>query len=327
MRLLISIAALGEGDYLLTGTDRMQERPVQALIDSLGQIGVQAKSVNHNGCPPLIVTGRPVKGGRVAIDCSVSSQFLSSLLLMAPLTANGMEIEVCQGPVSKPYIDLTVDIMNGFGVKVDRTGYDHFWVAGGQSYRAGTYSVESDVSNASYFWAAGAITGKSIKVFGIRENSLQGDLKILGLFEKMGCRVDFELDGITVTGGKLKSITTDMGDMPDMVPTLAVVAAFADGTTCIRNVAHLKTKECDRLAAIITELNAMNIHARSSGEDLLIEGGLPTAAEIETYNDHRIAMSFAVAGLRAHGTRIRNPSCVGKSFPSFWDVFGTLQKQ
>ncbi len=200
MRLLISIAALGQGDYLLTGTPRMQERPVQALIDSLGQIGVSARSVNRNGCPPLIITGAVVKGGRVDIDCSVSSQFLSSLLLMAPMTVDGLKIDVRRGPVSRPYIDLTVDIMQQFGVTVTREGYDHFEVPGGQVYRAGIYTVESDVSNASYFWAAGAITGKSIKVIGIRKDSLQGDLGILHLFEKMGCRVVCEQDGITVRG-------------------------------------------------------------------------------------------------------------------------------
>ena len=326
MRLLISMAALGQGNYLLTGTPRMQERPVQALIDSLVQIGVPARSIHHNGCPPLMVTGDVVGGGHVTIDCSISSQFLSSLLLMAPITQNGLDIQISQGPVSKPYIDLTIAIMQGFGVQVERNGYDHFRVTGKQHYRAGEYVVEPDVSNASYFWAAGAVTGKAVKVSGIHGDSLQGDLHILRLFEDMGCQVIEEADGITVIGGLLKSIETDMGDMPDMVPTMAVVAAYAEGTSCIRNVAHLKAKECDRLAAVITELKAMGIKAHSSGEELYIQGGQPIAAEIETYNDHRIAMSFAVAGLRAPGTRIRNPACVGKSFPSFWQVFEKLQQ-
>jgi 3-phosphoshikimate 1-carboxyvinyltransferase len=151
-------------------------------------------------------------------------------------------------------------------------------------------------------------------------------LKILQLFEEMGCRVRFEHDGIAVSGGELKPIVTDMGDMPDMVPTVAVVAAFARGTTCIKNVAHLRAKECDRLDAVIKELTSMGIAAHGSGEDLFIQGGQPLAAEIETYNDHRIAMSFAVAGLRAPGTRIRNPACVEKSFPNFWEVYKTLLK-
>ncbi|MGD9332999.1 MAG: 3-phosphoshikimate 1-carboxyvinyltransferase, partial [Desulfobacterales bacterium] len=258
------------------------------------------------------------------IDCSMSSQFLSSLLLMAPLTDTGLQINVCRGPVSKPYVDLTIDIMQQFGVTLHRQGYATFDIAGGQAYRAGTYTVEPDVSNASYFWAAGAITGKAIKVGGINQNSLQGDLKILPLFKKMGCQLQFERDGITVKGDSLVGIEADMGDMPDMVPTVAVVAAFAEGTTCIRNIAHLRAKECDRLEAVRRELEAMGIATRSTGDDLTIRGGRPVAAEIETYNDHRIAMSFAVAGLGAPGTRIRNPSCVEKSFPGFWQVLETL---
>jgi 3-phosphoshikimate 1-carboxyvinyltransferase len=324
MRLLMSIAALGQGDYLLTGTKRMQERPVQALLDSLWQIGVPARSLKQNGCPPLVITGGMATGTRVDIDCSVSSQFLSSLLLMAPKTVEGLQIHVRRGAVSRPYIDMTVNIMQTFGVVVAREAYDHFNITGRQRYYPGTYAVESDVSNASYFWAAGAITGKSIKVLGIRGDSLQGDLKILQLFEEMGCRVRFEQDGITVTGGALTAIETDMGDMPDMVPTVAVVASFTRGTTCIKNVAHLRAKECDRLDAVIRELKAMGIAAHSSGDDLYIEGGQPRAAEIETYDDHRIAMSFAVAGLRAPGTRIRNPACVEKSFPNFWEVYTSL---
>lgn len=326
MRLLIPIAALGRGDYLLTGTPRMQERPVQALLDALGQIGVTARSVNANGCPPLVVTGGTIGGGRVAIDCSLSSQFLSGLLLMAPLSREGLDIEVSRGPVSKPYVDLTVDILQRFGVSVTRSGYDRFEVPGSQTYRAGTHAVEPDVSNASYFWAAGAITGRSISVRGIPQHSLQGDMQLLPLLERMGCRIARDADGITVTGGPLMGIEADMGDLPDMVPTLAVVAAFAQGTSRIRNVAHLKAKECDRLAAVIKELGTMGIAARSTGEDLIIEGGRPKAAEIETYNDHRIAMSFAVAGLRAPGTRIRNPGCVEKSFPNFWETYETLFK-
>ncbi|MCB2170005.1 MAG: 3-phosphoshikimate 1-carboxyvinyltransferase [Deltaproteobacteria bacterium] len=326
MRLLISLAALGQGEYLLTGTRRMQERPVQALLYSLGQIGVPARSLNQNGCPPLLITGGKVNGTHVDIDCSISSQFLSSLLLMAPNTDGGLQIDVRRGPVSRPYIDMTVDIMQQFGVAVEREGYEHFMVPGRQQYCPGNYTVESDVSNASYFWAAGAITGKLIKVLGIQGDSLQGDLKILHLFEEMGCQVRFEQDGIAVAGEALKPIEADMGDMPDMVPTVAVVAAFARGTSCIKNVAHLRAKECDRLDAVIKELKSMGIVAHSSGDDLYIEGGQPLAAEIETYNDHRIAMSFAIAGLQAPGTRIRNPGCVEKSFPNFWEVYETLFK-
>jgi 3-phosphoshikimate 1-carboxyvinyltransferase len=324
MRLLISIACLGQGEYLLTGTSRMQERPVQPLVTALTQIGVPIACIRDNGCPPVSITGGGVKGGAIAIDCALSSQFLSSLLLTAPCLRHGLNIKVTGQTVSKPYIDMTVDILKRFGIRVDREGYDQFEVPGRQRFAPGHYSVEPDISNASYFWAVGALSGRRITVKGISPGSLQGDLEIVTLFEQMGCRVTHVGDRLSVQGGSLRGIDADMGDLPDMVPTLAVVAAFARGTTVIRNVAHLKAKECDRLAAVMTELGRMGIETRSDGNRLTIIGGAPKGAEIETYNDHRIAMSFAVAGLMAEGTRIRNERCVEKSFPDFWRVFNQL---
>ncbi|MBU4009559.1 MAG: 3-phosphoshikimate 1-carboxyvinyltransferase, partial [Proteobacteria bacterium] len=209
-------------------------------------------------------------------------------------------------------------------VNVSRDGYTGFAVDGQQVYRAGSFLVEPDCSQAGYFWAAAAITGSEIKVKGITKDSRQGDLKLTGLFEKMGCKVYFESDGITVKGGSLVGIETDMSDMPDMVPTLAVVAAFANGTTVIKNVEHLKAKESDRLSAVINELSKTGIEAKSVGSDLVIKGGTPAGAHIDTYNDHRIAMSFAVAGLRTPGIIIEDKKCVEKSFPNFWDVFEKL---
>ena len=327
MRLLISTACLGEGDYLLTGTQRMQERPVQPLVSALTQLGVRIVCINGNGCPPVSIRGGDTQGGAVDIDCSVSSQFLSSLLLAAPRLRAGMDIRVVGKTVSKPYIDMTIDILNRFGVQVEREGYARFQVAGDQHFQPGHYSVEPDGSNASYFWAVGAITGRRITVEGIQTGSLQGELGILTLFEQMGCRVARMEDQVSVQGGDLRGITADMGNMPDMVPTLAVVAAFAKGRTIIRNVAHLKAKECDRLAAVMTELGRMGIETHSDGNDLTVVGGTPRGAAIETYNDHRIAMSFAVAGLKAQGTSIRDERCVDKSFPGFWRVFEQLAER
>ncbi len=321
MRLLISTACLGEGDYLLTGTPRMQERPVQPLVAALNQLGVRVECINGTGCPPVRVKGGDTRGGDVSIDCSLSSQFLSSLLLAAPRLPAGMDIRLIGQAVSRPYIDMTIEILERFGVRVRREGYERFTVAGAQPFAPGRYAVEPDASNASYFWAIGAISGRRITVEGIRQASLQGDLGIVALFEQMGCRVTRDGDGLSVQGADLEGIDADMGNMPDMVPTLAVVAAFARGITVIRNVAHLKAKECDRLAAVMNELGRMGIETRSDGNDLTIVGGVPRGAEIETYDDHRIAMSFAVAGLRAEGTRIRNEHCVDKSFPGFWRVF------
>jgi 3-phosphoshikimate 1-carboxyvinyltransferase len=324
MRLLTAVAALGRGSYVLTGSLRMQQRPVRDLLDALGRIDVSVHSLNQNGCPPVKIVGGRLAGGITEIDCSVSSQYLSALLMIAPYTTKGMEIIVTGGPVSRPYIDMTIDIMNRFGVEVFREGYTRFRVEGGQVYRAGDYGVEPDCSQAGYFWAAGAVTGARVKVLGITATSCQGDVRFAKVLEMMGCRVRWETDGISVSGGRLSAVQVDMSDMPDMVPTLAVVAAFAEGTTIIENVAHLKEKESDRLASVAAELSAMGITATCSDTGLVIEGGEPVGASIATYNDHRIAMSFAVAGLKTPGVAIQDEMCVEKSFPNFWEVFETL---
>jgi len=327
MRLLTGVAALGKGEYTLTGTSRMYERPIEDLLNGLQKLGVAAGSINNDGCPPVAVKGGKIKGGRIELKCGLSSQFLSSLLLISPYTEEGVEIKVIEGPVSKPYIDMTVDIMAKFGVDVNREGYLKFCVEGRRCYRAGKHSVEPDCSQAGYFWAAAAITGGQIKVRGITEKSRQGDLGFTGLLEKMGCEILFEDDGISAKGGSLSGIEADMSDMPDMVPTLAVVASFAKGSTVIKNVGHLKEKESDRLSAVVNELLKTGIEAKCTGTDLIIKGGAHRSAEIETYNDHRIAMSFAVAGLRIPGIFIKDEKCVEKSFPDFWNVLETLGRQ
>ena len=324
MRLMTAVAALGKDTYLLTGTDRMGERPMQDLLDGLGQINVNARSTENNGCPPIEVTGDGIAGGHVDLRCKKSSQFLSALLLVAPYAENGIDIAVTEGPVSRPYIDMTVDIMERLGVEVDRKGYERFTVRGRQPYKAGDYDVEADHSQAGYFWAAAAVTGARIKVIGTSQDSRQGDVGLAKLFGSMGCAVEQEEDGIVVSGGPLTAIEADMADMPDMVPTLAVVAAFAKGTTVIRNVAHLKGKESDRLAAVTSELTKMGVDIHYDDTGLTIEGGNPAGAVIEPYSDHRIAMSFAVAGLVVPGVRIMDESCVEKSFPDFWRVLEKL---
>jgi 3-phosphoshikimate 1-carboxyvinyltransferase len=324
MRLLTAVASLGSGTYTLTGTDRMSERPIQDLLDALNILGIDARSQNNTGCPPVVITGGKIAGGRTRLRCGISSQFLSGLLLIAPYTENGLDIEVTEGPVSKPYIDMTVDIMTKMGIAVSREGYERFAVAGGQMYRHGRYIVEPDCSQAGYFWAAAAIAGGSVKVRGITRDTRQGDVRFVEILEQMGCRVVRESDGIIVTGGKLIGIEADMSDMPDIVPTLAVVAAFAHGTTAITNVAHLKAKESDRLAATANELKKMGIEAAVTGSGLIVPGGTPHGAVIDTHNDHRMAMSFALAGLKVPEIFIENETCVEKSFPDFWDVLGGL---
>ena len=327
MRLLTAVASLGQGRYTLTGIKRMEERPIQDLLDGLVQMGVTACSINNTGCPPVEVKGGNVAGGSVALRCGISSQFLSALLLIAPYTRNGVEINIIEGPVSKPYVDMTVDVMEALGAEVKRNGYEQFSVAGRQRYRAGLYNVEPDCSQAGYFWAAAAITGSKIKVKGTTHKTQQGDVRLTRLFENMGCKINHEPDGISVTGGSLLAITADMADMPDMVPTLAVVAAFADGTTLIKNVSHLKAKESDRLSSVVNELSKMGIEASCSDTGLAVKGGSPKGSEIDTYGDHRMAMSFALAGLKVPGIVIKDEKCVEKSFPKFWDVFEGLYRR
>ena len=326
MRLLTGVAALGDGKYLLTGSERMSQRPIRDLLDALNQIGVAAVSVNNNGCPPVEITGGMVDGGSLAINCSLSSQYLSSLMLIAPCTKNGLTIEVVE-LVSRPYVDMTIDIMKKFGIKIVRNGYEEFVVPGGQQYIAGAYAVEPDFSQAGYFWAAAAITGAKIKVKGTTKDSRQGDVKLARVLQSMGCSIFYEDDGIAVKGGELSAIEVDMSDMPDTVPTLAVVAAFAKGTTVITNVAHLKEKESDRLGSVARELNKMGIKATAFDSGLTIKGGKPLGAKIDTYNDHRIAMCFAIAGLKVPGVVIKDEKCVEKSFPNFWEVFERLYQR
>ncbi len=321
MRLLTSIAAIGQGPYVLNGTKRMQERPIQDLLNGLNQIGISARSINNTDCPPIEVVGAPIKGGSMTLDCSISSQFLSSVLLMAPLSREGIEIKLAKAMVSKPYVEMTLDIMDRFGITLERHGFDRFYVPGGQIYQAGDYAVESDCSQASYFWGAAAVTGKSIKVNNVSFDSRQGDVQFAKVLEKMGCKVVVEQDGITVQGGSLKGVEVDMANMPDVVPTLAVVASFAEGTTVVTNVEHLREKECDRLGCVATELIKLGIDATATESGLVIKGGKHKAAEIDTYDDHRMAMCFAITGLKVENVVIKDELCVKKSFPNYWEVF------
>jgi len=238
--------------------------------------------------------------------------------------AQGLTIKLVSPPVSSPYIDLTLDVMKQFQVNAYKTDGITYEVPGGQTYVAGSHAVEPDLSNAGYFWAAAAVTGQKIGVKNIGSRSLQGDFKQIYILEKMGCSLFFEDTSVAVKGNKLFAVNVDMSDTPDAVPAIAVVAAFATGTTRIFNIGHLREKECDRIHAVASQLEKMGIQV-SQGEDWLeITGGKPAGAFINTFNDHRIAMAFAVAGLVAAGMQIENEACVGKSFPGFWDVFDAL---
>jgi len=325
MRLLSSLAGIGQGSYLFTGSERMCLRPIGHLLEALNQMGFSAVSINNDDCPPVKVISGKISKSNININCSVSSQYLSALLLISPFAQDEVHLHITHGPVSKPYVDMTIDIMAKFGVSVVRNGYSDFFIRGKQAYLPGNYDVEPDCSQAGYFWAAAAITGSEVKVKKITKESKQGDARFPEVLSAMGCHVNYRPDGISVIGGELSAIEVDMADMPDLVPTLAIVASFAKGTTYIKNVGHLRAKESDRLAAVTKELGKMGISAISNENDLIITGGKTHGAEIETYNDHRIAMSFAIAGLMVPGIKITDEHCVDKSFPDFWKVLDELR--
>ncbi len=324
MRFLAGVAALGNSRYLLTGDKRMQQRPMGDFLNALAMLDISAESEHGNNAPPIKIKGTGKKGGRLSLDCSQSSQYLSSLLMMGATLEHGLDISLPSPAVSAPYIDLTMDIMEKFKVYAEKINELEYHVSGNQKYSSGKFTIEPDISNASYFWAAGAITGKMVKVANITQDSLQGDLRFLNILEQMGCFIEFDAFGAGVKGGVLKAVEADMSDIPDVVPTLSVIAAFADGKTVIRNIGHLREKECDRIDAVVSQLNKMGIKADQGETWLSVKGGRPGGALIETFNDHRIAMAFSVAGLRVKGMEIENPGCVAKSFPSFWEVFENI---
>ena len=324
MRFLTALVALGQGEYLLTGTDRLCQRPIAELLMALAQLGVRAVSKKGDGCPPVIVHGG-LSGGRARLSGAVSSQYLSALLFIAPLAPQGTEIEVTGELVSRPYVDLTLEVLADFGISYYREGYRYFQLPGGQSYLPQEYEIEADASSASYFWAAAALTGGRVTVTNLSLESCQGDAAFPKVLESMGCRIISAPEGLTVAGGPLQGLEVDMAAMPDLVPTLAVLAAFAKGDTAITGVAHLRHKESDRLAAVAAELGKMGISAQETPDGLIIHGGQPKGAAIDTYQDHRLAMSFAVAGLKIPGMVIKDPQCVNKSFPDFWEFFEKLR--
>ncbi|HZE20952.1 MAG TPA: 3-phosphoshikimate 1-carboxyvinyltransferase, partial [Desulfobaccales bacterium] len=267
-----------------------------------------------------------LRGGKAHLSGGTSSQYLSALLFIGPLAPQGLEIEVAGDLVSRPYVDLTLEVLSDFGISSYREGYRYFQLPGGQCYLPQDYEIEADASSASYFWAAAALTGGRVTITNLTLASSQGDAAFPKVLERMGCTIASSEGGPTVQGGALKGVTVDMATMPDLVPTLAVLAAFAQGDTVITGMAHLRHKESDRLAAVARELGKMGLEARETIDGLIVSGGRPHGAVIKTYEDHRIAMSFAVAGLKVPGIVITDPGCVAKSFPEFWDFFGRLSR-
>lgn len=328
MRFLTGFCTLIPGSHKLVGTERMHQRPIEDLVDALkqlidGEISTESTNREGKGCPPVKIVTRGLKGGDVRIRVDSSSQYLSSLLMVSPYAREDVLVIPIGQFVEKPYIDMTLETMGDFQVKVEENG--KYLIRINQRYRPTIYHIESDASNASYFMAAAAITGGKISVGEFRKYSRQGDLGFIDILENMGCAVRRKFPYIEIHGtGELQGIDIDMGAMPDAVPTLAVLAAVAKGKTTIRGIRNLKIKETDRLNALEQELNKANIKTYFTEDGLTIYGGNPSAAEIETYNDHRMAMSFSVLGLRVPGIKIKNPSCVSKSFPTFYELLDRL---
>ena len=318
LRFLTALACLGKGKYVLTGEKRLCERPVGTLVEALQNLGVDIYC--QNNCPPVKINASGLPGGKIILPDIESSQYVSALLLCAPYMKKGLDLTLQGDVVSTPYIDLTISVMVDFGAKINQTSKHEYHIDAGKFYRGCEYYVEGDASSASYFFLAAALLKKPIRVSGINRKSKQGDIRLLNILEELGCKVRSSEDWVEVAGADLAcgNFTFDLNDMPDMVPTLAVLSAFRQGQTAISNVAHLRIKESNRLAALVTELSRIGIAVQETPDGLVIQGGIPRPAEIETYNDHRMAMSFAVAGLVVSGIEISDKKCVDKSFPQFW---------
>lgn len=319
LRFLTALVATGRGTYRLDGTPRMRQRPVADLLQALNGLGSDARSELGTGCPPVVVKADGLDGGFAFVKGDVSSQFLSGLLMALPHAKGPTTVEVEGTLVSRPYVEMTISVMEAFGVQAVNRNARRFNVEPGR-YQGRPYRIEPDASAASYFFAAAAITGGRVTVEGLGSGSIQGDLKFIDVLEHMGCAVERGRDATTVVGGPLRGVDVDMNAISDTVMTLAAVALFAPGMTRIRNVGHIRHKETDRLAAVATELRKLGATVDEQADDLIIfPPETITPAKIATYDDHRMAMAFALVGLKAERVTVLDPGCVAKTYPGFWD--------
>jgi 3-phosphoshikimate 1-carboxyvinyltransferase len=318
-RFLVALATLGRGRYRMDGVPRMRERPIGPLLDAITALGGSARSLAGTGCLPVEVVADGLEGGTARTSGRQSSQYFSALLMIGPRTRRGIVLEVEDELVSQPYIDLTADLMAAFNVTMRHEQYRRMEAPAPQVYRAAAYAVPPDASNASYFFAAAAITGGWVRVPGLRRDSRQGDLELLAILEQMGCAVERLPEAIEVRGpGRLRGIDCDMNRCSDMAQTVAAIAPFAEGPTTLRNLAHIRHQETDRLHATATELRRLGQEVDEWPEGLRIEPRAVRPATVATYGDHRMAMAFALIGLREPGVRIADPACVSKTFPDYF---------
>ncbi|GAB4148960.1 MAG: 3-phosphoshikimate 1-carboxyvinyltransferase [Planctomycetaceae bacterium] len=318
IRFLTAFCSLAEGEFQLDGNARMRERPIGDLAKALNALGGNVQCNTDSDCPPVKLHAAGLAGGTANVAGTISSQYLSGLLMAAPCARSPVTLNVIGELVSRPYIEMTLGVMNAFGVSVDSSDLQQFSIEP-QTYRATNYHIEPDASAASYFFAAAAVTGGKVTVQGLSHNSLQGDIGFVDVLEQMGCTVDWQADAVTVQGGLLRGVDVDMNAISDTAQTLAAVAVFADGPTRITNIAHVRHKETDRIAAVATELRRMGIEVEEFPDGMTITPGSPKPAVIHTYDDHRMAMSFAIIGLRAQGIQIADPDCTSKTYPRFFN--------
>lgn len=328
-RFLTAALPLGHGAYRLDGVPRMRQRPIEPLLQALRDLGADAVSELGTGCPPVRVRANGLPGGRTTLAGDESSQFFTALLLAAPYAERGIEIEVLGDLVSKPYLPMTAAVMAAFGVTadIDEVGWRTLAVRPGQRYTGRAYAIEPDASSASYFFAAAAITGGRVRLEGLGAGSTQGDLRFVDVLAALGAKVREEPDAIEVVGppgGRLRGGSFDMAHISDTAQTLAAIAPFADGPVTIRGVAHNRLKETDRIAAMTHELRRLGQDVDEFPDGLTITPRPVTPADVSTYDDHRIAMSFAITALRAPGVRLRDPNCVAKTFPDFFARLAAL---
>ncbi len=318
MRFLAAMCSLGHGVYRLDGVERMRERPLGDLIEALSLAGAIVECEGRAGCPPVLIRANGWKGHKLLVGGGVSSQFLSGLLLAAPFADLDVEIETTGTLVSEPYIEMTVRMVRDWGGTIEQLSPSKFKIPKQDTFQLAKYDIEPDASAATYFWAIAAITGGEVFVPGLGTGSLQGDVRFVDCLAQMGCQVSHEVDGIRVRGGKLHGIHVDMNAISDTVMTLAAVALFAEGPTRIDRVGHIRHKETDRLRAVANELGRLGAKVEELEDGIVIHPGPLKAARVQTYKDHRMAMSLALVGLRLPGLEIDDPGCVAKTYPWFW---------
>lgn len=330
IRFLTAALCTAEGRYRLDGVSRMRQRPIADLLSALRQLGGNVRSLNEADpdCPPVLVEAHGLRGGQAEVAGNISSQFLSGLLLAAPMAQEDTVLKVQGELVSQPYVEMTARVMQSFGAEAIQQDEHTFVIHAARKYQAANYAIEPDASAASYFWAAAAIAGGTARVEGLHQQSLQGDVRFCKLLQQMGCQVRYLPDAIEVTGGApLVGIDVDMSDISDTVQTLAAVALFAQGPTTVRGVAHNRVKETDRISDLARELRKLGASVDEFQDGLRIHPPhdiLP--ADIDTYHDHRMAMSLSLVGLKRAGICIRDPDCTAKTYPQFWQDLAKFTK-